>query len=53
MEIWSSISRSIISLMFAPKRMTSTPLNGLESAIKAASEVLEADAKDRKVEIFG
>lgn len=26
---------------------------GAESAIKAAKEVLEADAKDRKVEIFG
>ena len=26
---------------------------GAESVIKAASEVLEADAKDRKVEIFG
>ena len=26
---------------------------GAESAIKAASEVLEADAKNRKVEIFG
>ena len=26
---------------------------GAESAIKSAKEVLEADAKDRKVEIFG
>ena len=26
---------------------------GAESAIKSAKEVLEADSKDRKVEIFG